>query len=399
MPQTRKLLDPNTANTVKETSVDLKSYLGRLSMNSRLTAFSLAVIISGFTAIAVWLLSDTPSIEILWVALTVLVSSFLLIFTSLEFLIFREINKIYSVFEGIKKKEFKQVKKALRAYTLSPLRGLNRELVSFATRKEAEISELKNIETYRREFLADISHELKTPVFAAQGFIETLLSGAAEDEEVRDKFLKKASKSLDGLKNLVDDLLTLSQIETGVVQMRFSNIDLGILGQEVMEQLEEKARKREISLQWERRSEKNPIVFADPQRIGQVLINLMENAIKYGTPKGNVYLGVESEKDGYTVWVRDDGPGIAGEHLKRIFDRFYVVEKSRNKEIGGSGIGLAIVKNIIENHHSKINVVSKLGKGTTFTFRLKKGRTEVMNPPGTGSKERENQALAGSLPT
>jgi two-component system phosphate regulon sensor histidine kinase PhoR len=298
-------------------------------------------------------------------------SSLILIYIALEFLVFREITKIYSILNKVKIKDFKLPRK--RVFTdVNPLRRLNDEIFAYTTRKQQEIDELKKLEVFRREFLANVSHELKTPIFAAQGFIHTLIDGAVDDKSVRDKFLEKAARSLDGLDALVQDLLTLSQMETGDIKMQYEKFDLYEVTADIFEQLEEKAASKSIKLKFEKNQEKRIMAYADYQRIGQVMTNLIENAIKYGNEGGKVVVSVAPEKDHLVVSVKDDGPGIEPEHLKRIFERFYRIEKSRSKDKGGTGLGLAIVKHIIEAHKSKVSVTSKPGKGSQFSFKLEK---------------------------
>jgi two-component system phosphate regulon sensor histidine kinase PhoR len=227
------------------------------------------------------------------------------------------------------------------------------------------------VSKYRQEFLADVSHELKTPIFAAQGFVHTLLDNPDEDIEIRIKFLEKAAKSLDGLDNLVQDLLTVSQIETGAIKIDKKQINLRPLIEELFEQLEAKAKKRNAKLKLIA-----PLgvihVKADEQRISQVILNLVVNAIKYGKDKGLVQIIITEKKKVYTISVVDNGPGIPEEHLHRIFERFYRVDKSRSKNSGGTGLGLSIVKHIVQAHNSKISVQSEINKGTRFEFKLEK---------------------------
>jgi two-component system phosphate regulon sensor histidine kinase PhoR len=247
---------------------------------------------------------------------------------------------------------------------------------------------------YRRDFISSIGHELKTPIFAAQSYVHTLLDGASSDPEVLEKFLKRAAKSLDGLQELVEDFMDLSEMEAGVVSMRLAPINVGVLISDTIDLLEGLAEKRDVTIQWEKNSNKKEFILVDKKRMTQVLINLMENAVKYGREKGNIYLGAEADKDFVTISVRDDGPGIDQEHLKRIFERFYRVEQSRNRAKGGSGLGLAIVKHIIELHGSKVQVVSKLNKGTTFSFRVKKASPE--HPEGSPT-ELKREPIIGQL--
>ncbi len=299
-------------------------------------------------------------------------ASYLLIFVVLEFLVFREINKIYKMMEKLRKKELSNISKQ-KSGALNPLQKINDEIFSFATLKQKEIDELKKLEAFRKEFIADVSHELKTPIFAAQGFVHTLLDGAVNDKNVRTKFLKKAAKSLDGLDILVQDLLTLSQIETGDIKMRFEHIDLHKLCIEVLDQFEEKAEKKKIKLKLHTDHHKIS-VYADWQRITQVLTNLISNAINYTPDGGEVTITFEVSKKNVTTFISDTGEGIPEQHQIRIFERFYRVDKSRSREKGGTGLGLAIVKHILEGHNTKAEVQSIVGQGSIFSFRLPRSR-------------------------
>jgi len=336
--------------------------------SSRGLALLLALCIGLITSLFLSLF-DTANVQVLLVAFGISFSvSYLLIFVVLEFLVFREINKIYKLVEKLKKKELYKIDKQKSA-PLNPLKTINEEIFSFAELKQQEIDELKKLEAFRREFIADVSHELKTPIFAAQGFVHTLLDGAVNDKNVRNKFLKKAAKSLDGLDMLVQDLLTLSHIETGQIKMHFEGIDLFKLTEEVFEQFEEKADKREVHLRIEDPDHK-VLVYADWQRISQVMTNLISNAIKHSHDGTEVIVSFDVGKKNVTTFVRDQGEGIPLEHQSRIFERFYRVDKSRSREKGGTGLGLAIVKHIMDGHHSKVEVESAPGRGSTFSFKL-----------------------------
>ncbi|WP_245652202.1 sensor histidine kinase [Rufibacter tibetensis] len=298
---------------------------------------------------------------------------FLLVYFSYEALIFKEINIIYAGLEKFKRKEFKRMSSKF-LFRPDPLQRIKDEIYLLAERNQKEIEELKRLQAMRREFLADVSHELKTPIFAAQGFIHTLLDGAMDDERVRDKFLQKAARSLDGLDTLVQDLITISQLEKGVLQMKKTHFDLNELGHEVWEQLEGKAQSRNITIHLLNAPEEGFEVIGDRGRIKQVLINLIDNAIKYGKENGNIWLSFLDGKKKTTITVQDDGPGIPKEHLNRIFERFYRIDKSRTRDVtgGGSGLGLAISKHIVEAHRSQIAVYSEVGQGTTLKFKLTK---------------------------
>ncbi len=342
--------------------------------SSRVLALLLALCISLITTL---FLSLVKSVDVTALVVASIISfsvSYLLAYFILDFLIFREINKIYKLMEKLKKKELAGLGKQ-KSGILNPLEKINEEIFSFAQLKQKEIDELKKLEAFRREFIADISHELKTPIFAAQGFVHTLLDGAVNDKAVRGKFLKKAAKSLDGLDALVQDLVTLSHIETGQIKMHFEAFDLNELTEDVIEQLEDKAEKRNIKLQVEDPHQK-VFVHADWQRISQVMTNLISNAIKHSFEGGNITIRYELSKKNVEVHVKDHGEGIAPEHLSRIFERFYRVDKSRSREKGGTGLGLAIVKHILENHATKADVESTPGKGSDFSFKLPRAKTD-----------------------
>lgn len=342
--------------------------------NSRLLIVIIAISVATVTTIFLSLVEGI-SHTALWVAFILAFSSTCILnIVALEFLFFREISKIYQVLDEMKKKDLSDTELSTKS-TINPFKSLYEKIVSYAAMKQLEIDELRKLETFRREFLADVSHELKTPIFAAQGFVHTLLDGAVDDKNVRLKFLKKAAKNLDGLDALVQDLLTLSHMETGGIRMNYESFNIYELTREVMDQLEGKAERKHITIRFNPSTLKNAIVLADHQRIYQVMLNLISNAIKYTQEGGEVGIGIEADKSHISLHVKDNGPGISPEHVKRIFERFYRVEKSRSKDKdnGGTGLGLAIVKHILEAHRSRINVVSSIGKGAAFSFKLERG--------------------------
>jgi two-component system phosphate regulon sensor histidine kinase PhoR len=335
----------------------------------------LSVVLSFFiSGVTTAFISFLPSSD-----LTILVISFIscfifgsiLIYFALDYLVFQEVNQLYDRIKQIKKKDFTVTPRKQLVEKTNPIELLKKELNTYVASKEGEVQDLKKVSKYRQEFLADVSHELKTPIFAAQGFVHTLLDNPDEDIEIRIKFLEKAAKSLDGLDNLVQDLLTVSQIETGAIKIDKKQINLRPLIEELFEQLEAKAKKRNAKLKLIA-----PLgvinVKADEQRISQVILNLVVNAIKYGKDKGLVQIIITEKKKVYTISVVDNGPGIPEEHLHRIFERFYRVDKSRSKNSGGTGLGLSIVKHIVQAHNSKISVQSEINKGTRFEFKLEK---------------------------
>ena len=341
--------------------------------SARSLALLLAVSIALVTALFLSLI-DSVGISALIVASLISFSvSYLLIYVVLEFLIFRGINKIDKMMGKLMKKELKGIAKE-KSSGLDPFEKLNEEISSFALLKQKEIDELKKLEAFRKEFIADVSHELKTPIFAAQGFVHTLIDGAVDDKNVRHKFLKKAAKSLDGIDSLVHDLLTLSQIETGDIKMKFERTDLVKLCEEVVEQFEEKAEQKKIKLKLLDSKHSKIFVHADEKRIDQVITNLISNAINYTAEGGEVKVSFDVGKKNVTTFVTDTGEGIPHQHLHRIFERFYRVDKSRSREKGGTGLGLAIVKHILEGHNTKAEVQSEVGKGSEFSFKLSRSK-------------------------
>jgi two-component system phosphate regulon sensor histidine kinase PhoR len=303
--------------------------------------------------------------------LTCFIFGGILIYFALDYLVFQEVNSLYDRIKQIKKKDFSVTPRKQLVEKENPIELLKKELNTYVATKEGEVQDLKKAAKYRQEFLADVSHELKTPIFAAQGFVHTLLDNPEEDLEIRMKFLEKAAKSLDGLDNLVQDLLTVSQIETGAIKIEKKKLDLRPLVEEIFEQVEGKAKKRNVKLKLIAPTGSIQ-VKADAQRISQVILNLVVNGIKYGKEKGLVQVIVTEKKKVYTISVVDNGPGIPEEHLHRIFERFYRIDKSRAKNSGGTGLGLSIVKHIVQAHNSKISVQSEVDKGTRFEFKLEK---------------------------
>lgn len=338
-------------------------------MSPRWTAVLIATLSTVFVLL---FLSFLPSVtnNILFVAgVACFVPTFFFVFYAVDILVYREVNLIYKNIKKLKIKDFNLSRSNL-IKSVNPLKKLNREISTYVKNKQLEIEELQRMEIFRREFIADVSHELKTPIFAAQGFVHTLLDGAKDDPVVSTRFLKKAAKSLDGLEALVSDLLILSQVESGDLKMHLGVVDMRQMVKEIYEQLEHRATRRKTSLKIKTNGLKSFVAVADQKRIRQVLTNLIDNAIKYGREGGKVIVEFEEQKDELITNIIDDGSGIPEEHHQRIFERFYRIEKSRNKEMGGTGLGLAIVKHIINAHNSTVTVKSQPDKGTRFKFSL-----------------------------
>jgi two-component system phosphate regulon sensor histidine kinase PhoR len=340
-------------------------------LSPRWISLFVSLLVSALTVIFLGFVPDVNAGMLFIAGISSFFSTFFFTYYIIDLLVFREVNRIYASIQKLKIRDFDISRRSLLK-SVNPLKKLNREISNYVSKKEEQIDELKRMEIFRREFLADVSHELKTPIFAAQGFVHTLLDGALDDPEVSKKFLNKAAKSLDGLDILVRDLVILSQVESGVLKMHFGPVDLVEIVTENFEQLEEKALKRRIKLVLKSKVKKNLFVWADAQRLSQVLLNLIDNGIKYGKESGKVVIELTEENKRVMVSVEDDGPGIPPEFLPRIFERFFRVDKSRSRDTGGTGLGLAIVKHILNAHDTTINVASRMDKGTRFTFTLAK---------------------------
>jgi two-component system phosphate regulon sensor histidine kinase PhoR len=252
---------------------------------------------------------------------------------------------------------------------------LTRQVKKFATNKKLEIEMLKVREEYRREFLGNVSHELKTPLFTVQGYLSTVLEGGIKDKTIRQNYLERAEKGVERLIRIVEDLDMITKLEVGNLQLNTTKFDIVPLIQEVFDLLEMKASKKDIILMFDMKYSKPIYVDADKEKIEQVLINLIVNSIKYGKDKGTTEVSIEQlTKNLLLVRVNDDGEGIASQHLPRLFERFFRVDKSGSRDAGGSGLGLSIVKHIIEAHEQKIYVESEEGQGSEFSFTIKKAQ-------------------------
>jgi two-component system phosphate regulon sensor histidine kinase PhoR len=348
-----------------------------VEISSRTIALLIALLVASVLTTFAYLGPTLPVRQAFLAGGATIAACFLLVYLAFEALIFREINGIYAGLEHIKRKEFKKLSNRF-LFRPEPLKRLRDEILETAERRQQEFEELKRLQVLRREFLADVSHELKTPLFAAQGFVHTILDEEIDDEDgmdpaTRRKFLQKAASSLDALDTLVQDLVTISQLEKGVVRMRRQRFDLVALVQEIFELLEQQAQKRgaTLTLYPTQLPETGLGVVADRNRIRQVLINLIDNAIKYGREvDGQVVVSLVVGRESVRVTVRDNGAGIAPEHQARVFERFYRVEKSRTRAAGGTGLGLAISKHIVEAHKSSIRIKSVVGEGTAMEFKL-----------------------------
>ena len=299
------------------------------------------------------------------------ITSFIVFYYLLEKYIYSKIKLIYKLIHNLKLG--KDLKDALGEYVSGdPINDVEQEVKEWAGAKKREIDILKKQEQYRREFLSNVSHEFKTPLFAIQGYIETLQDCLLDDPEMAVNFLKKAEKNVERLSYLINDLDSISKLESGEVPINYEKFDFVLLAKEVMDSLEDKAKKREIQLFFKEKYMHPAVVNADREKIRQVLINLITNSIKYGKNGGSTAIKIFELHDQYLIEVTDDGIGIDEKHLPRLFERFYRVDSHRSREVGGTGLGLAIVKHILEAHQQIISVRSTLQIGTTFAFTLEK---------------------------
>lgn len=302
--------------------------------------------------------------------LSIFIFCFFLIRYVVKLFIYRQIKLIYKLISQTKasKREEFYYKNLLPQKSIEEVRI---DVQNWADQRKIEIEKLQENEAFRREFLQNLSHELKTPIFSIQGYVETLLSGALNNPDVNIKFLENTSKNIDRLVNLVDDLDEISKLESGELKLSLENFTIQNLIREVYDSLYLKASDKQISLTIKRGCELPLNVHADKEKIRQVLINLVDNAIKYGKSNGLIEAGfykVEGKK--ILIEITDDGYGIAEEHRSRIFERFYRTDSARTRKVGGSGLGLSICKHIVEAHGQSIHVRSTVDVGSTFVFEL-----------------------------
>lgn len=332
----------------------------------------LSSLISFVTSLIV-LLIDEPNILITQVVVSLVIFLFvyLIVFYSLNNFIYNRLKPIYKTIHNINFSE-KQLKQDLEERDLDLVEDVQNDVVKWARNKTKEIAQLRKLERYRREFLGNVSHELKTPIFNIQGYISTLLDGGLEDEAINIPYLERAEKSVNRLISIVDDLESISRLEAGELKLTYSSFNIVNLVEEVFEEHEMLAAERNIKLEFANAQSGPILVNADRQKILEVVNNLMVNSIKYGKQDGSTKVDFLDMDDHILVEVSDDGIGISNNDLPRIFERFYRTDKSRSREMGGTGLGLAIVKHIIEAHKQSVNVRSKINHGTAFTFTLMK---------------------------
>ena len=308
---------------------------------------------------------------IVGLALFFIIAFYIIQFAIHKFIL-EKIRPIYKIIDFIPQKE-KEVKLKLTPGFVE-LADVEQDVENWAQNQLQEIERLKELERYRKDFVGNVSHELKTPIFNIQGYILTLLEGGLEDPSINKLYLTRTEKSIDRMISIVEDLESINKLETGELKPQFSIFDIVKIVEDVIEMEQRLAKERKIWLTFADKPDKPLMVKADRKRIIEVLTNLVVNGLKYGKKNGFVKVGFYDFDDKIMIEVTDNGIGIDKKDLSRVFERFFRVDKSRSREQGGTGLGLSIVKHIIEAHNQTINVQSVLNEGTTFTFTLEKAK-------------------------
>lgn len=339
-----------------------KTYTFAIKSSLYITLFS-----TGFLGLLLWFFHEFSPEIIIAFAISLYTFSFFVIQYRVERFIYRRVKKIYDDVSLLESSSFRSQP------ITTDMETLTKQVKKFATDKKLEIETLKVREEYRREFLGNVSHELKTPLFTVQGYLSTLIDGAIDDKKVRRKYIERAEKGVERLIYIVEDLDMISKLEMGDVNLELTRFNIVELVQSVFDLLEMTADKKNIILMFDRKYNRPIRVFADQEKIQQVLSNLIMNSIKYGKENGTTEVTIEDlVDDKIIVRVRDNGEGIEKHNIPRLFERFFRVDKSGARSEGGSGLGLSIVKHIIEAHGEKIYIDSEFGKGSEFSFTLEK---------------------------
>jgi len=301
------------------------------------------------------------------ISILIFIISFIIIQYRIQGFLFKRFKELYQDLDML---DSTQINKSSISTDMD---SLMENIEEFAKDKKIEIEALKLKEEYRKEFIGNVAHELKTPIFTIQGYISNLLDGAMDDKELLNKYLKRTDNSVERLSYIIKDLDLITQLESSTMNLNISSFNMIDLIFNIFDHLEIKSSKRNIKLVFDKKYNNEILVSADKERIGQVLTNLLVNSINYGRDKGTTEVSINDlTKEKLIVRVTDNGEGISEEHLPRLFERFYRVDISRSRKHGGSGLGLAIVKHIIDAHNENIYINSKLGVGSEFSFTLQK---------------------------
>lgn len=341
---------------------------------SFLSAVIITAVLSALLA-AMLILEEGSGLS--WISLSIYIPLTLCItyFVVLAFIKEYLYRKIKLIYKSIRKHKLNPDDTSARSVDVNSdvIKDVEDEVSEWMEDQAQEISRLTEWQEYRRQFLGDISHELKTPIFNIQGYLDTLIDGAIEDINIRDKYLESAVRNVGRLNTILEGLDAISRLESGTLVLEIQKFDIKLLVEEVFEDLEFKAKKRNILLEFKAGADANKFVEADRETIRQVLTNLVTNSIKYGVDGGVTRVGIYDMDKNLLIEVADNGIGMSEDHLEHVFDRFYRVDKSRSrKKGGGSGLGLSIVKHIIEAHNQSVNVRSTVDLGSTFGFTLRR---------------------------
>ncbi len=338
--------------------------------SSKQLALYIAIILSGIGtgAFIVEHFIDSIFLALLFLLPLFFLITYFVVFYILNKYIRHKIAPIYKTIKNAPLDEKVRLKKEEAGGNVISV--VNEEVKEWTKHREHEIKRLRELEKYRKEFIGNVSHELKTPIFNIQGYILTLLEGGLEDANINRFYLERTERSIDRMISIVEDLESITKLESGELTLHKENFDILKLVEEVFDIEQMLARQHKIDMEIYTRHDRPVMVNADKKRIFEVMTNLVGNGIKYGKKRGYVKIGFFDMEEQILVEVTDSGIGIGEEHLSRIFERFYRVDKSRSREQGGTGLGLSIVKHIIEAHEQSINVKSVPNQGTTFTFTL-----------------------------
>ena len=310
-----------------------------------------------------------PLVMIIASTVIIFIISFFLIYFAVNNFIFEKINPIYKTIENIPITK-DELKKKLEGKDV--IQEVNRMVINYAQNRAKKIKKLRRMEKYRKEFLGNVSHELKTPIFNIQGYILTLLDGGLEDPEINREYLERTEKSINRMVSLIEDLESITKLESGDLELEWENFDIVKLVKYVYE-LQDSIRARfNIDFTFDRNYDKPIMVAGDKKRITEVLNNLIINSIFYGNKGGKTTVSFQEMGENILIDVTDNGLGLEEDEIPRIFERFYRADKSRSRDRGGTGLGLSIVKHIIEAHNQTITVRSEPGAGSSFSFTLKK---------------------------
>jgi len=333
------------------------------------TSFAISLFISLIVGTFLWIESSISYLyfQLIFLAALVFVISFLIIQSRVEAFIYSKIKNLYKELNLIDSISLS------KPDITTDMKSLLDNISEFSRDNKLEIESLKVREEFRKEFIGNVAHELKTPIFTIQGYIENLIDGAIDDNSVRDKFLNRAKISVERLIYIIKDLDMITKLESGTLNLEQDSFDIIELIKNTYDELEIQAQKKDIKLIFNKLYSEPIIVFADKDKIQQVITNLIINSIKYGTNKGTTEVSLESiTSDKLIVRITDNGEGIQKEHLSRLFERFYRVDQTGSRKQGGSGLGLSIVKHIIDAHNENVYVESKFGIGSEFSFTLTK---------------------------